>query len=268
MILCSTGAFLGRANGRDYTLLADISRKLDCDGFEFMMYDDWYEKADDIVRFFDGADKPFPVFHIEKGVGDMISRDAPGDSEMATELFEQNCQLAARLGSQKLVLHLWSGKDSDKYIPHNMVMYRQLREIAERYSLLLTVENVVCFFFDPMTHMRHLMEFFPDIAFTFDTKMAEFHGQTADIAKEENRAVWGKVAHLHVNDYKGGIKDWGSLATLHIGEGQVDFRSFFGFVKAMGYSGDITIESTSFDKEGMYLDKMAKSIQCVREYLK
>lgn len=38
MILCSTGALIGKPNGRDYRLLESLSEKLNCDGFEFMMY--------------------------------------------------------------------------------------------------------------------------------------------------------------------------------------------------------------------------------------
>ena len=35
-ILCSTGALIGRPNGRDFTLLGPCTQKLTCDGFEFM----------------------------------------------------------------------------------------------------------------------------------------------------------------------------------------------------------------------------------------
>lgn len=38
-ILCSTGALIGRPNNRDYTLLKTFSPQLQCDGFEFMMYE-------------------------------------------------------------------------------------------------------------------------------------------------------------------------------------------------------------------------------------
>lgn len=37
-ILCSTGALIGIPNGRDYRLLEKLSGKLNCDGYEFMMY--------------------------------------------------------------------------------------------------------------------------------------------------------------------------------------------------------------------------------------
>ena len=38
-ILCSTGALIGKPNNRDYTLLKGLAGKLECDGFEFMMYE-------------------------------------------------------------------------------------------------------------------------------------------------------------------------------------------------------------------------------------
>ena len=63
--------------------------------------------------------------------------------------------------------------------------------------------------------------------------------------------------------------DWENLRTLHIGKGQIDFDSFFSFVKDNGYSGDFTIESTSFDKTGAIdTDSMNESIDRVRAFLR
>ncbi|MBR5349151.1 MAG: sugar phosphate isomerase/epimerase [Lachnospiraceae bacterium] len=267
-ILCSTGAFIGRPNGRDYRLIKKVADQLECDGFEFMMYEDWYEKIDEIVSFFSDLSKPFPSFHVDKNVGDLVSRNEAGDSELALLAFEKNCELAQKLGSEKLILHLWSGLSSDKDLPHNIAMYKQLREIAQRFGLLLTIENVVCNCNDPMTDLKAVMKEYPDVSITFDTKMAEFHGQLLEICKTENKSIWDRVVHLHVNDYKGGLKDWTALKTLHIGDGQIDFDSFFAFVREAGYAGDITIESTSFDKTGIIdTEKMNRSIRKVAKYL-
>ena len=63
-ILCSTGALIGRPNGRDYRLLEPLSKELDCDGFEFMMYSDWYEKIDDIVAMIKGDGLCVPTYHV------------------------------------------------------------------------------------------------------------------------------------------------------------------------------------------------------------
>lgn len=267
-ILCSTGALIGRPNGRDYTLLGAAVRRLACDGFEFMMYDDWYDKTDAIAAFLAKLPAPFPVFHIEKGVGERISRNGPKDAETALALFEKNCALARDIGAGKLVLHLWNGPDSDRDMPHNLEIYGLLRAAADRFGLMLTVENVVCSCADPMTHFAALLKAYPDIFFTYDTKMAEFHGQMELLYRAENRGIWERVAHMHINDYKGGVKDWPSLRTLQIGDGQVDFARLFDFVKRMGYAGDFTIESTSFDRTGKIdFERLNRSIGRVRDYL-
>lgn len=264
-ILCSTGALIGRVPGYSYTIMEECLGRLDCDGFEFMMYDDFYAKLEEVSTYFSRFPKPFPTFHVAKNVGLLISRNDEGDTEKAIELFEKNCYMGQKIGAQKLILHLWSGLDSDKDFPHNIETYKLLRKIADRYGLVLTVENVVCGFADPMTRLNELAKISPDIRFTFDTKMAEFHGQLELLYAEENRHIWERVAHMHINDYKGGIKEWERLKTLHIGDGQIDFVRLFRFLKKMNYAGDFTIESTSFDRAGVIdFDKMNCSIHQVR----
>ena len=111
-ILCSTGAVIGRPNGRNIYLLEECVPKLNCDGFEFMMYSTWYGKADEVKKAALRTGASFPVFHVEKQVGNCISRNGEGDTEKAIELFYINCRIAKELGSKLLVLHLWSGLDS------------------------------------------------------------------------------------------------------------------------------------------------------------
>ena len=50
-ILCSTGALIGRPNGRDYRLLKQCARELECDGFEFLMYNTWHGEIEEIKSF-------------------------------------------------------------------------------------------------------------------------------------------------------------------------------------------------------------------------
>ena len=267
-ILCSTGAVIGRPNGRDITLLNKCQEQLECDGYEFLMYDTWYEELDNIRDFMSGFKPPIPVFHVEKTVGDLISRNREGDSEKAIELFMINCSLAKDLGAQKLVLHLWSGLDSDKDMQHNIEFYKYLREISDSYSLSLMIENVVCNNSDPMSHLITLAETYPDIQFTFDTKMAAFHNQIDLLYKEENRYLFANIRHMHINDYCGGYKDWKNLNTLHIGDGHIDFDELFGFLNQMHYQGDFTVEATSFDQNGIIdFEALNKSFGKIREYI-
>ena len=106
MILCSTGALIGKPNGRDYRLLKPLSEKLKCDGFEFMMYSDWYDKIDDIVDMVADIGLKVPVYHAQKSIGENISKGGPEELKDAFERFRLNCDMAARMGAEIIVIHL------------------------------------------------------------------------------------------------------------------------------------------------------------------
>ncbi|MDE7234720.1 MAG: sugar phosphate isomerase/epimerase, partial [Ruminiclostridium sp.] len=157
---------------------------------------------------------------------------------------------------------------SDKNIAHNIALYPSLQEISERYALRLTIENVVCNHADPLLHWKALADRYPEIEFTFDTKMAAFHGQLDEFYKEENKRLTTRIRHMHVNDYSGGYMEWSRLKTLHIGDGHIDFESFFRWVREIGYGGDFTVEATSFDQSGKIdFEKMNETIRRLRAYL-
>ena len=266
-ILCSTGALIGRPNNRDFTLLNFCHGKVACDGYEFLMYDTWYNCLDELKQFVTCFPASFPVFHVEKSVGDLISRNHVGDTEKALTLFDCNCSLASTFGAEKLVLHLWGGLDSDKDIAHNIACYKSLRQISDSYGLTLTVENVVCNERDPMSHMINLAHVYPDIQFTFDTKMAAFHGQLEKLYLPENRWLFQNISHMHINDYNGGYKEWANLKTLHIGQGWIDFDQLFEQLHKANYCGDFTLEATSFDMHGnIQFEKLNTSLQRIRNY--
>ena len=250
-ILCSTGALIGRPNGRNYKLLKELSEQLSCDGFEFMMYSSWYEKSDEIVEDLHNMNLHIPVMHCEKHIGETISRNEKGDLQQALQLFEINCQMAHKIGASKLVMHLWDGITSDQYFHNNLQAYAEVASIAATYSLDLLVENVVCNKENPMKHWCELAERYPHIHFVFDTKMAAFHEQMPLIYEKEYEWLWTEdhIRHLHINDYGGGYMEWAKLKTLPIGDGHIDFKKFFDFLGAQDYRGDFTVEATAFDRQ-------------------
>ncbi len=252
-IICSTGALIGRANGRDYRLIAPCVDQLQCDAYEFMLYESWYDQLDAIAAFLKHLSIDIPVMHCEKKIGESISKNGPGDWEGAKEKFLINCQMASLLGVRKMVMHLWDGLTSDRYIENNLNAFGWLQKTAKEYGIDLMVENVVCVHQDPLAHWKKLKEMYPDIHFTFDTKMAAFHQQIPDICGEEYRWLWQNhhIAHIHMNDYEGGYKDWEHLKTLHIGRGHIDFEKLIQFIRQAGYPGDYTVEATSFVPDGI-----------------
>ena len=63
--------------------------------------------------------------------------------------------------------------------------------------------------------------------------------------------------------------DWGNLKVLPIGKGHVDFDSFFKALKKYGYDGDLTVESTAFDRTGTVdLAMLNGCFGRIREYLR
>lgn len=267
-ILCSTGCLIGRPNGRNIRLLESCIDRLECDGFEFMLYSDWYERLPEITAYLRPLPAAFPTFHCEKHIGEKLSSDLPEDRAEAFRRFRLNCELAEAIGSERMVLHLWDGLVSDSHIERNLEAYGQLRETAEAHGLDLTVENVVCNRHDPWEHWLELLERYPDVSFTFDTKMAAFHGQLELLYRPENAWIGQHVHHLHVNDYGGGVMDWANLKTLHIGRGKLDFAPFFDWLRQEHYNGYLTVEATSFAADGSIdFDSLNQSIRTIRRYM-
>ncbi len=153
-------------------------------------------------------------------------------------------------------------------MPHNIECYKYLREISDSNQLSLMIENVVCNNRNPMSHLITLAKVYPDIQFTFDTKMAAFHNEMDLLYQKENEYLFANIKHMHINDYGGGYKDWKNLNTLHIGEGHIDFDKLFDFLNQMNYQGDFTVEATSFDQNGnIDFEALNKSFEKIRMHI-
>lgn len=266
-ILASTGALIGRANGRDYRILKDIIPRIDADGFEMMFelmfYEDWYRCSSELIGFLRSLPAEFPVLHVDKKIGEHLASE---DFDTAYSRFEINCRVAREIGAKLLVLHLWNGIISDLNLNANFSGYARLRDIAEKYGLLLTVENVLCHNGTPVAHLLELLEIYPDAAITYDTKMADFDNENVTIFSPERIGIWKNVRHVHLNDRAGGYRDWNCIKTLHPGEGQVDFEAFFEGLRKVGYAGDFTLEATCLKPDGSVdVEKMNVSLGWLRK---
>ncbi len=267
-VLCSTGALITRFNGRDPGLLRGFFPHIEADGLEFMIYPSWdgrlFEQVAKVERFKREQNVNIPVLHADKSIGELLSRGADDEIREAGERFKNNCIIAERLGAELMVLHLWGGPASDRHIDRNINELGEYMRAAEKHGVLLTVENVICGGKTPLVHLNSIMDAYPDAAFTIDTKMAEFHLELPQTLACER--LWdGRVKHLHVNDYGGGLRDFNDLKVRHIGEGHVDFDSFFKAVKARNYEGWATVESTSVRPDGTVdFIKLNRSLNAVR----
>lgn len=268
-ILCSTGALIGRPNGRDYRLLKQFCPQLQCDGFEFILYSTWYDQIGPLTAFLRDLKLNIPVMHCEKTLAEHITLGGEEELREAFRLFEINCTLANEIGAEKMVFHLWNGVISDSRFENNLKAWPALKEAAEKHGLTLLVENVVCRQ-DPMTHWEELYRAYPDITFVFDTKMADFHAQLDLLYAPEYAWLWQEnhILHYHVNDYGGTYMDWNNLKVLQLGKGHIDFDRFFQFIKETRYAGDFTMEGTGFDQTGQVnIRNLNDQFALARKYL-
>ncbi|MBO7402505.1 MAG: sugar phosphate isomerase/epimerase [Lachnospiraceae bacterium] len=265
-VLVTTGAIIGRPNGRDYKLIEGFRKKLCCDGLEFMMYSTWQEERQQIVDYLVSTGIDFPTVHCQKGIGEDI---AEGRLSTALSRFDGDCMMAEKIGAKICVLHLWNGPVSDSHMGRALAAVPKLISIAREHGVTVTFENVVCSGESPLEHLLQIHSLFPEASFTFDTKMAAFHNELQTSFEGDAKELWqGPVKHVHVNDYDGGYMEWGRLRTLPIGAGRIDFQSVFENLKNAGYNGDYTIEATAFGSDGKVdFDMLNDSVKKLRNLL-
>lgn len=268
-VLPSIGAFIGRVNGRDHRAFLSVADRIDASAYEFMMYESFYPRADAILDDFCATGLSFPVFHVEKRLSEYIATGNADDYNEALSRFAVNCRAAVRLGAEKLVLHLWNGMASDTHFERHLDAFSALCGLAAEHGLLLTVENVVCAHRDPLTHFSELLARYPEVAFTYDSKMAAFHRQEYCIFDGEYRPLWdGHIRHIHFNDYNGIPGDFSRLAVLHLGEGNIDISRFASGLSAVGYHGTVTLECSCMCPDGSLVpEKMNASLALARRLL-
>ena len=267
-ILCSTGALIGRPNNRNIYLLEDLVPQLKCDGLEFMLYSDWYEKVDEVTEFLKSLPCEIPVMHCQKTIGELITTC---DDDEALRKFEINVQIAERIGAKAMVMHLWNGMVSDSNFTHSIEMYPKLRAICEEHGVDFLVENVLCNVESPMKRWMELYEAYPDVHFIFDTKMAQFHDELKLLYEPEYAFLYKDkhIRHYHVNDYGGGYMTWNDLRVLPVGAGKIDFNPFFDLIKKIGYDGTMTVEATAFLKDGsVNIEMLNKCFEDIRAFLR
>lgn len=271
-IFCSTGTIIGRINDFDYMLIPEYAKKIKSDGYEFMIEPFWNSeyKLNEIAENLLPFNINFATVHMDKHIGDMISRNEPGDIDEALRVFELNCKAASKLGAKLLVLHLWGGIPSDKNIGVNIKVCAKLLETAGKYNLILTIENVVCNTYNALTHMKKLYETYGEaIRFTFDVRHAEFHGMVKETCEADFLWENNLVSHFHIADYRGERMDWTKLRpVLPPGEGDIDFDFLSDFLKKIKYAGSFTLEASgAMSETGLDFEKLNQKLDFIRKMI-
>lgn len=275
-ILTSTGTMVSRLNGYDYkralreaSLLCEAGLS---SGIELMMLTFYYDKYDSVTAEIKANGLAAPVIHCEKEIGTLLS-DAgrcafDGDRETeaeirkkVTELFRLNCKVGSLAGSERMVLHLWGGLNSDRYVDYNIDALRELTVIAAEHGLRLLIENIPSVQNNPLSNWRRILDAHAlgESGFIFDTRFGKLHEQADDIFSDTE--IVPHIEHIHISDFGGTYRDFSALRPiLHPGEGKIDFPHIAKLLDSVGYSGTITLESPVNVESDLDIPKLRRTL--------
>jgi len=280
-LLVSTGTMVGHENEFNYKrALAKIyalTEKGLADGAELMMLKHYYDKKDAVCEAVSACGVTPYVIHCEKEIGTMISDSASLDADgrhdeadalysSAIDLFRLNCTFGETLSIPRMVLHLWGGRNSDRYIEYNISKFAELAKIAAEHGIRILVENIPSNCHDPLSNWRLLMPNLGNAGLIFDTRFGKLHEQSVDILSDS--AIAAKIEHVHVSDFAGKYRDFTALRPiLHPGEGTIDFSEVFSLLRGIGYAGSVTLESPIIVGEELDVPKIEKTLSYIKENL-
>lgn len=258
-ILASSGTFVGRANGCDYTKMAELKDEIRCDGFEFLMMSPWYGEEDKIVSLMKENEVLFPTFHTDKNIGVYMEQ---GKKEDALKTLHSNLSLAKRVGSEKVVVHLWSGSLDETNKTDILKTATEMVHMGEDFGITVTIENIPSLLYSPLSLWEEMLGYNPDIKLTFDTRFATYFGEYMDIFANP---CWKNVEHIHISAFNKNVDRTARIIRpiLHPGEGIPDFDHLFSNMPK--YRGTVTLESPVLAEDGtINKEKLNKSLDYLR----
>lgn len=267
-VYASTGAFVTRKNNRNYRLIGPVGEKMLADGFEFLMFDSWNDEIGEIRKYLKSTGHRFPVLHMDKSIGEILSEKGREGETESTRLFMRDLETALAIGAETMVLHLWNGRHSDAHFEDSLPIAQKFNELSKSAGLTLAIENVIPKTELSVDRLLAMSEFDDTLHFTYDTKMAHLKNENPLLKTEKYLPLLTnrKIVHFHMNDSDPNLFYDGRLQVLHMGEGTVDFEDIFALFKKTAFSGTVTVESTSVERDGTpQTEKMNKTLVAIRQ---
>ncbi len=268
-LLCSTGTFSRFPDLTDYGSILTYGSELEVDGFELMFYPDWSTEIEHIATELLKSRLRFPAIHAEKGIVPAIVSSRPGKREQGWQWMRASCQLGQSLGANLLIFHLWGLPDSDEKIEQNLQFLKDCMKFAEDFGLKLVVETIPCKYNDPLSNVYRAVEQEPGVLVALDTEFLAMHNQLEAALEADWLWQQNRVRHIHIKDYDGNLYSTDNFRRyLHPGEGSVDFPKFFESLRLRGFSGNISLETSVVNHDGIRdIQKLKKSLSLLQEMI-
>lgn len=244
-ILCSMGAIARGPQAISEHRILEIAPGLDVDGVEVMVYGGWYDRLDAIGDQLAASGLVIPATHGEKSIGPDLVAEGGINRDRAFQRFDDNCRFTARIGADRVVLHLWGLPDSDALIDRQLDELPTLLDIAATHGVMLAVEAIPCVVHDPLSLIHRVLELDDRARVALDTEFLGMHNQLDDVYAADWLWDAGAVVHVHIKDFDGSIVDpeSGRRRYLQPGEGNIAFDRWFGGLRNRGYRHAVSLES-------------------------
>lgn len=268
LVLCSSGAFTHEVRLSDHSGIIHTAPLVEADGIEVIFYASWYGRSDAIARDIARHRISCPVVHGEKGIARLWGSEDSETRRTGIERFEENVEFAARVGAEKMVLHLWERPEGDATLERNLEYYDRALDRAEELGVRLAAETIPTIVGSPLQHILSIARRFPRSEITFDTEFLAHHGEVEEAFSTSTLKALPQLSHLHVKDYRGALVSPAGVRTyLHPGEGELDFKALFGNLLSSSYSGAVTLEATGFVDGVFSLEKVNASLNYLRSLI-
>jgi sugar phosphate isomerase/epimerase len=261
-LLCSTGTFSRFPDLTDYRSILTYGPELEVAVFEVMFYPDWSTNIEQISSELLRSRLWFPVVHAEKGIGPALISSLPEERAQGWKWMHASCQLGKSLGASLLIFHLWGYPHYDENIEKNLQVLNDCVKIAEEYGLQLSLETVPCKYYDPLSNIHRALDQEAGLHVALDTEFLAMHHQLAAALEADWLWQYDRVSHIHIKDYDSNVHSTENYRRyLHPGEGSIDFPKFFDTLRLRGFCGNISLETSVVNQDGMRdIDKLKKSL--------
>lgn len=183
-------------------------------------------------------------------------------TEEGMALYRDFFRNARSLGASYLTLHgerQMGNRETPAETSRKMAAYNRLCDIAEEEGMIVAQENVVwCRSSDP-DYLRIMYENVPKLRYTFDVKQAHRAGKSWE---DYLPVIGDRLVNVHINDFSA------EQSCLLPGEGVMEYRPFFEYLRSIGYDTQVLIEvyaaNFSDDSQVSYaIDYLKKNIASV-----
>ncbi len=268
-----SSAMLPKAIGKeftDYTAIPIVYSQLEVDGIELVLLPEWDNhyppitptSADwnlcqkisgvEIINCFKQLQINIPSIHLNRDIGNLLCSNDQMLVERGQRILEENLEVASKLNSDIVVLHLW---DTFKKQINIKDLFNKVYEVSQYFSVKLTIENIPISVqsINSLQAWSTLKKIMPnEYGFTLDLNWCSLYDNFEELLKE-----FSSIYNIHVQGYLNEHK------RLVPRVGNLDLMKSIDKLKSLNYNHYITLELSKVTDVSDFI----QSLKVIRKHI-